>query len=110
MEKVALGTYRMDMLILLFLAGLAIGSIVTYFFAWPVLLILSVIVVICFWKILPDGKTGGNSGQIGALLITTPLLIGLLFGIWVTAFVLSWGHVFTGIIAFWEIARPYILR
>src|SRR3989338_1818959 len=104
------GDCAMNMLVWLFLAGLVPGSIAGYFFAWPILLILSVLTIVCANMVLKDASKVRGPSLIGVIFIGSPLVIGLHLGLWGMWVVTSVSSVFPSLTTFWAAIRPYVLR
>jgi hypothetical protein len=73
----------MGTLVGFFFVGLIVGSVIGYFFAWPTLLILSVLTIICFLVMLRRApKTWIANEAMRLLLVGGPLVTGFVLGMW----------------------------
>jgi len=93
------------MLIWLFLAGLVVGGILGYVFAFPVLVVVSVLALFVVLFVLKDAAKA-----IGVLFIGGPTVIGFFLGMWLTQVFVSWPSTFGFLTTTWGSISPYILR
>jgi len=96
----------------LFIAGLVVGAIIGYVFAWPVLVILTlyVMVLFCVWFVLKDSAKAGGSAIIGVIFMGGSSVVGFLLETWGAAIVRYWTSISSGIMTFWEVLQPHILH